>query len=149
MSKVEINNMIIIDYNDEDYQKQLENSLYYRSYDKLVSTVADLKDIWDYLNFFNNTGIYVVREKRFVQEESIVNGTKAYDFTVEYSMFGTRVSSNNSDAFPEDTGAWIAGLTQPWDQKVDFMITDNKIYSLDDYRNSLKDFYHPNYNDAF
>lgn len=149
MSKVEINNMIIIDYNDGDYQKQLENSLYYRSYDKLVSTVADLKNIWDYLNFFNNTGIYVVREKRFVQEESIVNGTKAYDFTIEYSMFGTRVSSNNSDAFPEDTGAWIAGLTQPWDQKVDFMITDNKIYSLDDYRNSLKDFYRSNYNDAF
>ena len=141
--------MAIVDYNDADYKKQLEDSLNFNSYDKLVSAIAGLKDIWDYLNFFNNTGIYVVREKRFVQEESIVNGTKAYDFTIEYSMFGTRVSSNNSDAFPEDTGAWIAGLTQPWDQKVDFMITDNKIYSLDDYRNSLKDFYRSNYNDAF
>jgi len=108
-------------------------------YKLIINRIPDIRNIFDFLQIFNSTGIIAAVEKWY----SYTDGVNEYEFAIQYSMFGTYISQVNSDNYPSgsDTGAFAKGSTPSWGTEIHIHGMDNIWHNYKDYVKDIHDFY--------
>lgn len=108
-------------------------------YQEIIDRIPEMKTIFDFIQVFNSTGLRISVNKSY----SFTDGNREFSFSINFSMFGTRIDSNNSDEYPEcsDTGVFAIGPSSSWDSEIHIYAEDNIWHGYEDYCNDIRNFY--------
>lgn len=134
-------NYLIYDYNHGEFHTRPEVRVNDEDYKRIIDNIKEFKTIWDYILLFNQTGLVVLKEVNYKNDNSNLN----FDFKVAYSMFGTYAKDFNTDnpPFDADTGVYTLGSTTDWNNAhdLDVFIEDLRVYSDKKMREDIMAFY--------
>lgn len=143
MGTITINekNYLIYDYNHGKFHTRPEVRVNDEDYKRIIENIKEFKTIWDYILLFNQTGLVVLKEVNYKNDDSDLN----FDFKIAYSMFGTYVKDVNTENYPTDTetGVYSLGSASDWnnDHDLDIFIEDLRVYSDKKMHEDIKAFY--------